>query len=146
VVGFVQEHRVGRTQAVYACRHIPVSLVNHEWRLTQFLIEHGLLEALRGSAVDQELLPDATVGSLHLELDTGSMGYEQVVRDRFPKYAGREDLVLWICLRESRLRGLMRRCRLEQAMFTVLGWAHCEHASRKRMAINELISLANEGH
>ncbi len=81
----------GRPEHVY-CRWRPKpDQLLHEVELTELCLKLHAGRILRGPHVaDRRVLPDAQVWindvPYYLELDRGTMGYEQVVRDRFRKY------------------------------------------------------------
>jgi hypothetical protein len=84
---------------------------------------------VRGSEVDREVRPDAELwingAKYFLELDRGTMSYAQVVRSRFPKYAGTGPLVLWVCSTPVRREGLRLQAAsvAHRALFATLGEA-----------------------
>lgn len=122
--------RNGRPEHVYGRGYWNTTNLTHEVLLTQVCLKIDADEVRRGHGeVDATLRPDAElhIGGqrFYLELDCGTMGYEDVGRKRFTKYRSVDDLVLWVCPTEARREGL--RCRAEMirgtALFTTLDQA-----------------------
>ena len=86
-------------------------------------------QCLRLWEVNKELRPDAEMQfgelKMYVEVETGSNPYRRVVRrfKRYEKGLRLKELVLWVCLTEERMHGLMRRAESlrGKALFTVLG-------------------------
>lgn len=104
----------GRPENVY-CRHrVKADQLLHEVQLSQFCLGLHAGRVLRGTQLEGSA-PRADAEAwingrrFHVEWDRGTMSYAQVVRDRFPHYAGGGDLVLWVCSTEARREGLRGR-------------------------------------
>jgi len=119
----------GRPKNIYFCRSLREDLARHEALLTQFRLDMRPDACVRLWNVNKELRPDAEMqfGSvrMYVELDTGTCPYRKVVR-RFKKYGkllSDRELVVWVCLTDDRLHGLMRRGEFlnGKGVFTVLG-------------------------
>ena len=104
----------GRPEHVYSRWRPKPDLLLHEVELTELCLKLHAGRILRGPHVaDSRVLPDAQLwisGVLYyLELDRGTMSYQQVVRDRFRKYRDCPHLCLWLCSSEARREGLRSR-------------------------------------
>lgn len=104
----------GRPEHVYCRWRMKPDQLHHEVELTEVCLRLEAGGILRGPHVlNQDIRPDAEVwinGRLYyLELDRGTMGYEQLVRDRFRKYQDCPSLCLWVCSSDVRREGLRSR-------------------------------------
>ncbi len=122
--------KAGRPENVYGRWHPKVDHLLHEVQLTQMCFRLDAERILRGPHVlDAEILPDAEVwinGEVYyLEWDRGTIGYTQIVRNRFRKYESCPHLALWICPTEVRREGLRTRAESIRgiALFTTAGEA-----------------------
>jgi hypothetical protein len=105
VVGTVSRRR-GRPETVF-CGWVPkADTILHEVQITQLCLRIQAGRVVRGYGVDARVRPDAElwINGEHffLELDRGTSGLRDVVAERFPKYEGGDDLVLWVCPTEAR--------------------------------------------
>ncbi|MCA9051382.1 MAG: hypothetical protein KDA89_21740 [Planctomycetaceae bacterium] len=86
--------------------------LEHELRLTDFLLHYPTAGILRGPEVDDRIRPDATMHldgrTFHVELDTGLESHSQVRRRQQIGYTGVEDFVLYVTLSERRCDTLIR--------------------------------------
>lgn len=104
----------GRPEHVY-CRWLPkADQLLHEIELTELCFRLDAETIHRGPHVEDTLRgPDAEVwinGHRYcLELDRGSMRLGQIVSQRYRKYEGCLDLVLWVCPTEARRDTLRQR-------------------------------------
>ena len=119
----------GRPERVYSNSWTPkADHLRHELLLTDFLLCYPEADVLRGWLVNKRIRPDAEMrinGRLfNVELDTGHQSYAQV-RRRQQRYAGVQDLLLYVTLKSSRLAGLIRNSNAVQsiALFTTLSQA-----------------------
>lgn len=125
----------------------------HEVELSQLCFRIHAQKVLRGPLVtDTARRPDAEVwinGHLYnLELDRGSMSYDQLVRTRFRKYEGSTHLVLWVCSSMVRREGLRQRAeRLRSiALFTTLAEALADpHGAIWIDSQGETVALPRQG-
>ena len=106
-------HMRGRPEYVY-CRWTPkYDNLRHEVNVTEFLLPFRNAEIIRGYDTDRSLRPDAEVtinGHKYLvELDCGTMSYQDIIHKRFKKYEGYEGIVLWVALTDARMHGLRTR-------------------------------------
>jgi hypothetical protein len=110
IVGIAQL-KDGRPEQVWARWSIAAEKAQHEAEITEFLVRLDGARVVRGCEVD-DFAPDAMVwlGAelFYVEHDRDTMGYAQVV-ERMRQYEGCQGIVLWICPRQSRLEGMMRR-------------------------------------
>lgn len=116
-VGLVQLKDTGRPEYLYYCRNMKVDNAQHNAELARLLMVFvGWVEVLTGPDVDQTLFPDATLiysngQKFHIEWDTGSMTYRQVIEQRWEKYKDTNDIVLWISSTETRRNGFISRAK-----------------------------------
>ncbi|MFL5328571.1 MAG: hypothetical protein ACJ8C4_06620 [Gemmataceae bacterium] len=118
----------GRPEHVYGRGRWKTDNLLHEVLLTQVCRRIDAEEVRRGPGdTDSDLRADAELWingrRYFLELDRGTMGYEEVIRKRFSRYATSTDFVLWVCPNDSRMEGLRRRGSLlrRTALFTTFG-------------------------
>jgi hypothetical protein len=145
--------KTGRPEHVFCRWHPKVDQMLHEIGLTElcFRIHAGTI--LRGPQVtDREILPDAEVwingACYYLELDRGTMSYEQIVRTRFRKYEGCPQFLLEVCPSEARMEGLRQRAEKIQhiALFTTrAAFLADPHGEIWRDFKGESASLPREG-
>lgn len=116
----------GRPERVYCNGWKPKpDQLRHELLLTDFLLCYPEADVLRGWLVNKRIRPDAEMmlqGRLfYVELDTGHQSYSQV-RRRQRVYAGVEELLLYVTLKQSRKAGLIRASKSVSsiALFTTL--------------------------
>ena len=118
--------KAGRPEHVFAlCRPKPDQLL-HEVELTDVCLKLQAARILRGTRVtDPAVRADAEVWinghRYYLELDRGSMGYDQIER-RFRVYEASRHVVLWVCPSAERRDALRQRAeRIRHvALFTTL--------------------------
>jgi hypothetical protein len=119
--------KTGRPEHVY-CRYRPkADSLLHEVELTALCLRLHAGRILRGPHVtDAAVRPDAEAWIngvvYYLECDRGTMGYPQIVRDRFRKYRNCPHLCLWVCSTEARREGLRGRaeCVRSTALFATM--------------------------
>src|SRR4051794_26537847 len=105
----------GRPEHVYGRgRWVKIDQLLHEVELTQLCFRIHAEKILRGPQIaDTIIRPDAEVWinghCYYLELDRGTMSYEQLQHTRFTKYERCKHLVLWVCSSDVRREGLRRR-------------------------------------
>jgi hypothetical protein len=142
----------GRPEHVFArCRPKPDQLL-HEIELTDLCLKLQAGRILRGAQVTNPAVrADAEVwinGHLYyLELDRGSMGYDQIER-RFRGYEASQHVVLWVCPSVDRLEGLRQRAeRIRHVgLFTTLAEAlRSPHAEIWRDYQGTMAALPREG-
>lgn len=99
----------------------------HEVLVSRVCFKIHATEVRRGpDQVDSFLRPDAELrisGQRYLlEVDCGTMSYQQVVSERFTKYGSCQDIVLWVCSTEARAEGLRTQAQVLSgvALFTTL--------------------------
>jgi hypothetical protein len=114
----------GRPQAVY-CRY-PVKNVEHEVYLTDFLLLYPQAHIIRGCETDKKIRPDAEMRigdtAYYVELDNGTIGYREIVSERYAKYKDFQGLCLWVATNDIRANGLRDRALpvRHSALFTTL--------------------------
>jgi hypothetical protein len=130
VVGTVS-FKDGRPEHVY-CKGFAVKADNllHEVQLSRLCFKMHADDVRRGMGeVDPFLHPDAELlirgQRFLLELDLGTMSYQEIVQTRFAKYHTCTDFVLWACSTEIRMEGLRSRAEAirETALFTTVARA-----------------------
>ncbi|MCA9387532.1 MAG: hypothetical protein KC653_00655 [Candidatus Andersenbacteria bacterium] len=123
IVGAVQLKETGRPEWIYSKRPIKPDWAEHEFYLTEFLMDFLEYEIVRGNDVDGDVLPDAEIiGKVrtYVELDMHTEGYEKI-KSRMKKHLNHKNAVVWVCHSETRMKGLMKHAPNEM-WFTVLGW------------------------
>lgn len=105
----------GRPEHVFCRGHwVKADQLLHEVELTELCLRLNAGKILRGPLVtDMVIRPDAEIwinGDLYyLELDRGTMSYQQIQRERYRKYERCTYLVLWVCSSDVRREGLRQR-------------------------------------
>jgi hypothetical protein len=122
-VGRVPRQDCGHPLDVYGTRK--VTCVEHEVGVSELCLCYREAAISRSYDVDPELREDAILvmgdETYHLEWDTGTEGYEQVMR-KFKRYEGCDDCVLWVTSTEERREGLRRRAKVvkDNGLFAVV--------------------------
>jgi predicted transcriptional regulator len=120
----------GRPEHVYCRGRWKADNLLHEVQLTRVCLKMHAEVVRRGSReVDPFLRPDAEllIGGkrFFLEIDLGTMSCPDVVQNRFGKYRGTQDFVLWVCASARRMELLRHSAEVirEIALFTTLDLA-----------------------
>ena len=124
--GRLQMNDTGRPSDIFCTRWIKRDHLEHEVKLTEWLLDSVHEDARRGYDCDQKLRPDAEIVrngyDVNVEMDMGTERYKQIL-GRMRKYAKCPEYVLWICQNEHRMHEMMRRAKVisSTALFTVFG-------------------------
>lgn len=95
IVGSIAMHDTGREAHIY-CQHRPRS-PKHEVLLTEQLLNFDLpiMDWIRGIETDTKYKPDAELGRLKVEYDTGTESRKQVLK-QVRQYQDCKSIVLWV--------------------------------------------------
>ena len=124
IAGGIRLSEVGHPSYVYTRRFIKTDWLLHEVYLSQYLIDQELLgeTILRGTDVDPNLLPDATILTkprFHIEMDMRTENYKKI-RERMRLYRECGERVIWVTTTVQRAHGLKERSEGVDAQFVVM--------------------------
>jgi hypothetical protein len=106
IVGFIATN--GRYKAVYCTWKCKSDTIIHELWMSKIVLQLGF-PCLRGKDVDQRLLPDGTIGGLHLEMDLATEDLSRV-EARLRNFIDTDDAVLVITTSPHRKQAILDRC------------------------------------